>query len=110
LEPDSRFTIAFLRDGEVLDARAAATGREAVKVALLLIVQQDELQHGDKLTERTFSMMHFVKHPHLRPVEIQRPPPKVTIIERLRHNGLFVFYGAVYAGLVAIALYGLLGR
>jgi hypothetical protein len=50
INPHSKFTIPFLREGEVLDARTAATGGEAVKVALLLLVQQDELQHGDRLT------------------------------------------------------------
>jgi hypothetical protein len=30
--------------------RPATTGRDAVKVALLMIVQQDELEDGDRLT------------------------------------------------------------
>ena len=48
--PASRFTIALLRAGDVIDARTALTGREAAKVALLMIVQQDELHDGDRLT------------------------------------------------------------
>jgi hypothetical protein len=50
INPRSRFTVAFLRGGELIDARPATTGREAVKVALLMIVQQDELEDGDRLT------------------------------------------------------------
>jgi hypothetical protein len=42
-------------------------------------------------------MIHFVKHPHLHPVETTPPPPTVTLIERLKRNGIFVLYGAVGA-------------
>jgi hypothetical protein len=43
------FLIAFERAGEEIDAARAATGRDAVKAALLMIAHQDELQHGDRL-------------------------------------------------------------
>jgi hypothetical protein len=47
--PNSRFTIAFLRGGEVLDTRPAPTGERAVKVALLMLAEMDELKGGDQL-------------------------------------------------------------
>jgi hypothetical protein len=65
---------------------------------------------GRDCRAKEFSMIHFVKHPHLRSVEITPPPAKPSLIERLKNNGIFVSYGVVYAGIVAIALYGLLGR
>jgi hypothetical protein len=50
--PNSRFTIAFLRGGEVLDVRPAPTGERAVKVALLMLAGMDGLQGGDQLIVR----------------------------------------------------------
>jgi hypothetical protein len=50
--PNSRFTIAFLRGGEVLDVRPAPTGERAVKVALLMLAAMDGLQGGDQLVVR----------------------------------------------------------
>jgi hypothetical protein len=47
------------------------------------------------------------KHPHLRPVEIQPPPAKPSLIERLKNNGFFVLYGAVCAGVTIGVLYHL---
>jgi hypothetical protein len=48
--PNSRFTVSFLRDSDVLDARTAATGERALKLAILLLTQLDDLQDGDRLT------------------------------------------------------------
>jgi hypothetical protein len=50
VNPNSKFTISFIRDGEVLDARTAATGERALKLALLMLATLDELQNGDRLT------------------------------------------------------------
>jgi len=50
VNPNSKFTISFIRDGEVLDARTAATGERALKIALLMLATLDELQNGDRLT------------------------------------------------------------
>jgi hypothetical protein len=47
---NSKFTVSFIRDGEVLDARTAATGERALKIALLMLATLDELQNGDRLT------------------------------------------------------------
>ncbi len=47
---NSKFTISFIRDGEVLDARTAATGERALKITLLMLATLDELQAGDRLT------------------------------------------------------------
>jgi hypothetical protein len=47
---NSKFTISFIRDGEVLDARAAATGERALKAAILMLASLDDLQNGDRLT------------------------------------------------------------
>jgi hypothetical protein len=45
--PNSRFIIAFLRGGEVLDS-----GERAVKVARLMLAGTDGLQGGDQLVVR----------------------------------------------------------
>jgi hypothetical protein len=50
VNPNSKFTISFIRDGDVLDARPAATGERALKIALLMLATLDELQNGDRLT------------------------------------------------------------
>jgi hypothetical protein len=47
--PNSRFTVSFLRRGEVLDARPAATGERAQKVAILMLAELDGLEGGDQL-------------------------------------------------------------
>jgi hypothetical protein len=47
---NSKFTISFIRDGEVLDATTAATGERALKAAIVLLANQDSLQDGDRLT------------------------------------------------------------
>jgi hypothetical protein len=49
-QPDSKFIVAFWRDGECIDSRTAPDGREALKTALMLIAALAELQDGDKLT------------------------------------------------------------
>jgi hypothetical protein len=46
----SRLAVAFERDGREQDRQVAPTGREAVKTALMMLVRQDYLQAGDKLT------------------------------------------------------------
>jgi hypothetical protein len=50
--PNSRFTIAFQRGGEVLDVRPAQAGERAVKVVLLMLAGMDGLQGGDQLVAR----------------------------------------------------------
>ena len=50
ITPASKFTIAFLRGNEVLDARLAPTGERALKVAILMLAELDDLQNGDRLT------------------------------------------------------------
>jgi hypothetical protein len=47
---NSKFTVSFSRDGDVLDARTAATGERALKTAILMLAELDELQGGDRLT------------------------------------------------------------
>ncbi len=47
--PNSRFTVALLRGGEVLDVRPAPTGERALKIALLMLAGMDALQGGDQL-------------------------------------------------------------
>ena len=46
---NSKFTVTLFRDGEVLDARSAATGERALKIAVLMLASLDELQDGDRL-------------------------------------------------------------
>jgi hypothetical protein len=52
VQPDSKITVALWRNGECLDARTAPTTKEAVKAALMLIVQQGELLAGRRSDER----------------------------------------------------------
>jgi len=47
---NSKFTVTLFRDGEVLDARTAATGERALKAAILMLAELDDLQGGDRLT------------------------------------------------------------
>jgi hypothetical protein len=47
---NSKFTVTIFRDGEVLDARTAATGERALKAAILMLAELDDLQGGDRLT------------------------------------------------------------
>jgi hypothetical protein len=47
---NSKFTVTLFRDGVVLDARSAATGERALKIAVLMLASLDELQDGDRLT------------------------------------------------------------
>jgi hypothetical protein len=42
--------VTFERDGREQDQRIAPTGRDAVKTALMILVAQDYLQAGDRLT------------------------------------------------------------
>jgi hypothetical protein len=49
-QPNSKFTVSFLREGDVLDARTAATGERALKIAILMLAELDELQGGDRMT------------------------------------------------------------
>jgi hypothetical protein len=50
INPNSRFVVTIFRDGEMLDARTAATGERALKMAVLMLASLDELQDGDRLT------------------------------------------------------------
>jgi hypothetical protein len=50
IQPNGRFVVTIFRDGEVLDARTAATGERALKMALLMLASLDDLQNGDRLT------------------------------------------------------------
>jgi hypothetical protein len=68
--PNSRFIIAFLRGGQVLDVRPAPTGERAVKVALLMLAGMDGLQGGDQLVVRE-DRAGPARRAHL----IFRPPP-----------------------------------
>ena len=43
-------TVAFHRDGDEVESQVAPTGRDAVKTALMMIVRQEYLQDGDRLT------------------------------------------------------------
>jgi hypothetical protein len=47
---NSRFVVAFWRDGEAHDSRTAATGERALKIAILMLAELDDLQDGDRLT------------------------------------------------------------
>ena len=47
---NSKFTISIFRDGVVLDTRSAATGERALKAAILMLAELDDLQGGDRLT------------------------------------------------------------
>ena len=49
-KPDGKFTVAFQRGGDVVDARTADTGERALKAAILILAEQDALEHGDRLT------------------------------------------------------------
>jgi hypothetical protein len=42
-------TVAFYRDGDEVEMAFAATGRDALKAALLMIARLDDLQDGDRL-------------------------------------------------------------
>jgi hypothetical protein len=46
---NSKFTVTIFRDGEALDTRTAATGERALKTAILMLAELDELQGGDRL-------------------------------------------------------------
>jgi hypothetical protein len=50
VNPNSRFVVTIFRDGEALDARTAATGERALKTAILMLAELDDLQGGDRLT------------------------------------------------------------
>jgi hypothetical protein len=47
---DAGLRVAFERDGREQESETAPTGAAAVKTALLMIVRQDFLQAGDRLT------------------------------------------------------------
>jgi len=47
---NSKFVVTIFRDGEVLDARTAATGERALKAAIMMLAELDDLQGGDRLT------------------------------------------------------------
>jgi hypothetical protein len=54
--------------------------------------------------------MHFPRHPRLRSTEVTPPPGhKVPrLIERIKRDGLFVLYSALYGALLLlVVLYGL---
>ena len=42
--------VAFAREGREVESEVAPTGAAAVKVALMMVVRQDHLQDGDRLT------------------------------------------------------------
>jgi len=50
INPNGKFVATFWRDGEVLDARTAATGERALKAAILMLAELDDLRGGDRLT------------------------------------------------------------
>ncbi len=50
LSPNGMLAVTFWRNDEIDDVRTAATGREAVKVALMMLAGMDELMAGDRLT------------------------------------------------------------
>jgi hypothetical protein len=50
VSPHSKFTVSFLRGDEVVDARTAPTGERALKAAIVMLAEQDALEHGDRLT------------------------------------------------------------
>ena len=49
LSPTSRFVVTLWRNGEVLDSRPAPTGERALKVAILMLAELDDLQGGDSM-------------------------------------------------------------
>jgi hypothetical protein len=49
VNPHSKFTVSFLRGGEVVDARTAETGERALKAAIVMLAEQDALENGDRL-------------------------------------------------------------
>jgi hypothetical protein len=49
-QPNSRFVVAFWRDGEIHDSRTAATGEQALYVALRMLSALETLESGDRLT------------------------------------------------------------
>jgi hypothetical protein len=48
--PLGRFSVSFHRDGELLDDRTADTGERALRVAIALLTELDDLQNGNRLT------------------------------------------------------------
>jgi hypothetical protein len=50
VQPNSRFVVAFWRDGEIHDSQTAANGERALKAAITMLAELDELQAGDRLT------------------------------------------------------------
>jgi hypothetical protein len=50
VQPTKRLTITLWRADDIIDVRQVSTGRDAVRAALLMIVAQDELMGGDRLT------------------------------------------------------------
>jgi hypothetical protein len=49
MRSEGRFIVMLSRDGEPENARTAEDGRKALKAALLLLAELDDLRHGDKL-------------------------------------------------------------
>jgi hypothetical protein len=47
---NSKFVVTLFRDGEIYDTRSAATGERALKAAILMLAELDDLQGGDRLT------------------------------------------------------------
>jgi hypothetical protein len=50
ITPHNRFIITFWRNDEIVDARTAPTGERALKAAIMMLAELDELQNGDRLT------------------------------------------------------------
>jgi hypothetical protein len=50
VNPSSKFTVSFMRGGEVVDARSAPTGERALKAAIVMLAEQEALENGDRLT------------------------------------------------------------
>ena len=50
VNPSSKFTVSFMRSGEVVDARSAPTGERALKAAIVMLAEQEVLENGDRLT------------------------------------------------------------
>ncbi len=50
INPNGRFIVTLWRGDEALDARTAPTGERALKAAIVMLAELDELQNGDRLT------------------------------------------------------------
>ena len=49
MRTEGKFTVTFWRSGEIEDGRTADDGRKALRMALLLLAELDDLRAGDRL-------------------------------------------------------------